>query len=225
MTPSYKQKRNLWRSSLTNKPFLKICGITRIEDLESVVSAGADAVGFIAYPKSPRYISPEAVSNLLSSVDTERVLKVGVFVNASKDKIQEYVDAGIDIIQLHGDEDEEFSLFLNKPIWRALRLKEESEIAQYKNFPCEKFLVDSYVKGAELPGGTGHVGDWSLAKDFIQQVDKDVLLAGGLNAFNVVDAYKQVEPFGFDLSSGVEVSPGIKSSDKIQKLAATLNTI
>ena len=215
----------MWRGSLINKPFLKICGIRRIKDLESVVSVGADAIGFIAFPKSPRYISPDKVAELLSAVKTNGILKVGVFVNASKKDIQSYIDAGIDTIQLHGDEDEEFSLSLNKPVWRALRLKSKSEIDRYKDFPCKKFLVDSYVKGVEVPGGTGHVGDWSLAKNFIERVSKDVLLAGGLKATNLQDAYNQVKPFGFDLSSGVEDSPGIKSSDKIQNLAKALKSI
>lgn len=204
---------------------MKICGITREEDLQDVVSSDADAVGFIAFKKSPRYISPEALEALLKTTDTSSILKVGVFVNSSKEEIDAYVSAGIDIIQLHGDESAEFALSLNKPIWRALRLKDEEQIDQFKDFPCEKFLVDSYVKGAEIPGGTGHVGDWCLAKDFIAATSKDVLLAGGLKASNIGDAYEQVSPFGFDLSSGVELSPGIKSREKIVELSAALEAI
>ncbi|MCH2207513.1 MAG: phosphoribosylanthranilate isomerase [Lentisphaerales bacterium] len=210
---------------MINKPFLKICGITRKEDLQVVVDSGAEAVGFIAFPKSPRYIAPEALKVLLTTADTSKILKVGVFVNASKEEIESYLDAGIDIIQLHGDETAEFAQSLNAPVWRALRLKESSQIEEYKDFPCEKFLVDSYVKGAEIPGGTGHLGDWSLAKGFIESVDKDVLLAGGLKASNLGDALNQVSPFGFDLSSGVEVSPGIKSAEKVAELITVLKSI
>lgn len=210
---------------MTNKPFVKICGITREQDLKAVVNSGVDAVGFIAFPKSPRYISAENLKTLLSATDVSNILKVGVFVNASKEEVERYLEAGIDVIQLHGDESEEFAQSFSTPIWRALRLKDKAQIEHFKNFPCEKFLVDSYVEGAKIPGGTGHVGDWSLAKDLIDAVGKDVLLAGGLKASNLGDAYKQVNPFGFDLSSGVEVSPGIKSQEKITELLDSLKAI
>jgi phosphoribosylanthranilate isomerase len=210
---------------LINKPFLKICGITRKEDLQKVVDVGTDAVGFIAFPKSPRYISPEALRNLLKQVDTGKILKVGVFVNASLEEIDQYLDAGIDIIQLHGSESVDFSKQLKAPVWRALRLQNETQISEFQNYPCEKFLIDSFVKGAVVPGGTGHVADWKLAKAFIESVTKDVLLAGGLSALNLKEAFEEVRPFGFDLSSGVEVNPGIKCPSKITELAEALSSL
>ncbi|MCM8531691.1 MAG: phosphoribosylanthranilate isomerase [Lentisphaeraceae bacterium] len=210
---------------MTNKPFLKICGITRPEDLQAVINSGADAVGFIAFPKSPRHIEPEQLKSLLESVDCESILKVGVFVDPSKDFIQKYIDAGLNVVQLHGSESEEFAKSLDITIWKALRLKDKSQISEYADFPCEKLLVDSFVKDSTIPGGTGHVANWTLAKKFIEATNTPVLLAGGLKAENLAEAYESVKPFGFDLSSGVEDSPGIKSQTKINALTKSLNQL
>ena len=208
-----------------NKPFLKICGITRTEDLQEVINSGADAIGFIAFPKSPRYISPAKLKELLGSCNTKGVLKVGVFVNTTLDEINAYIESGIDVIQLHGDETAEFASKLDSPVWRALRLKGAAQINEYKDFPCDKFLIDSFVKGSEIPGGTGHVANWELAREFIKATDSNVLLAGGLKSSNLQEAYAEVKPFGFDLSSGVETSPGIKSAEKIADLIKALNSL
>lgn len=204
---------------------MKICGITRAEDLQAVVDSGADAVGFIAFPKSPRHIEPEQLENLLKAVDTKRLLKVGVFVDATQEFIQKYIDAGLDIVQLHGSESKEFANSLDITIWKALRLKDESQILEYADYPCDKLLVDSFVKDSAIPGGTGHVANWTLAKKFVAAANAPVLLAGGLKAENLAEAYSAVKPFGFDLSSGVEDSPGIKSKSKIESLADALKQI
>ena len=225
MKPLSRLKKSLWRSSLTNKPFLKICGITRAEDLQAVVDSGADAVGFIAFSKSPRHIEAEALKALLDSVDTEDILKVGVFVDATKDFIRKYIDAGLDVVQLHGSETPEFARSLGVTVWKALRLKEESQIFEYAHYPCDKLLVDSFVKDSTIPGGTGHVANWRLAKQFVRATKTAVLLAGGLKAENILEAFEAVKPFGFDLSSGVETSPGIKSEAKIEELIMELNQL
>ena len=210
---------------MKNKPFVKVCGITRKSDLICAVEAGADALGFIAFPKSPRYVSPEEVKALLKASTGRDFLKVAVFVNATRENIQEYLDAGIDIIQLHGDEDAEFSSSIDCETWRALRLQNEAQIAEFKDYPCDKFLIDSFVKDSKIPGGTGHLANWDLAMQFIEAVDKEVLLAGGIGPENVVDAIQKVKPAGIDLSSSVEFSPGIKDPKKIKALFKAIAAI
>ena len=210
---------------MKNKPFVKICGITRQSDLKCVVKSGADAVGFIAFPKSPRYTSPEEVKFILNKVDTKDCLKVAVFVNEDLDEIQEYLKMGIDIVQLHGDETADFASAIDSEVWRAIRLREEAQMETFKDYPCSKFLIDSFVKDSAIPGGTGHVANWELAQKFVQAVDKDVLLAGGITRKNFAEALQEVKPFGLDLSSGVEKSPGIKDQKKVIELFDSLNSL
>ena len=210
---------------MKTKPFIKICGITRIADLECVIQHGVDAVGFIAYPKSPRYISPAKVKELISQADCKNIKKVAVFVNADLKEIAEYLQAGVDAVQLHGDESEEFSKSVNAEVWKAIRLHEDKQIAEFKDYPCSKFLIDSFVKDSAIPGGTGHVANWGLAQKFIGEVNKDVLLAGGISAENLQQAIKEVSPFGLDLSSSVETEPGIKDHEKIEALFKKLELL
>ena len=210
---------------MINKPFIKICGITRESDLACVVDCGANAVGFIAFPKSPRYTSPSDVKFILDHVDTKGCLKVAVFVNEDLEEIKKYIDAGIDIIQLHGDESADFAESIDCEVWRAIRLKDDSQIEEFKDYPCSKFLIDSFVKDSLIPGGTGHVANWGLATKFVDAVGKEVLLAGGIKNENLEEALKNVKPFGLDLSSGVEESPGIKDHDKIKDLFSTLKAL
>ena len=202
---------------MINKPYIKICGITRKSDLECAIECGADAVGFIAYPKSPRYVSPSEVKYLIDQCNCPNVNKVAVFVDEDLNDINKYLDVGIDVVQLHGNETAEFSSSINCEVWRAIRLKESSQVQEFHNYPCSKFLIDSFVKGAEIPGGTGHVADWDLSAEFISSTDKDVLRAGGITRENVKEAYSRVMPFGFDLSSGVETMPGFKDPVKIRE--------
>jgi phosphoribosylanthranilate isomerase len=213
MTHLSKQKASLWRNTLT-KPFIKICGITRPQDYSCAIESGADAIGFIAYKKSPRYVSPERVKALIDS-KSANVKKVVVVVNASLSEINEYLAAGVDIVQLHGSEDAEFASQIKAEVWKAIRLHESSQITEFRNFPCSKFVVDSFVKGSSIPGGTGHKGDWPLTEKFNQATNADVLLAGGICAENASEAIAEVNCFGLDLSSGVELEPGIKSEQKI----------
>lgn len=201
---------------MISKPFIKICGITRKSDLECAIECGADAVGFIAFPKSPRYVSPSEVKYLIDHCNCPNIKKVAVFVDEDLDDINKYLDSGIDVVQLHGNESAEFSSSINCEVWRAIRLKDSSQVQEFHDYPCTKFLIDSFVKDAEVPGGTGHVADWDLAAEFISSTDKDVLLAGGITRENVQEAYSRVMPFGFDLSSGVESMPGFKDPAKIR---------
>ena len=205
--------------------FVKICGLTRPQDVRDAVAAGAQAIGFIAFPKSPRYVSPEDVEKLSKDIP-RNILKVAVFVNEDPDVLREYLAVGIDVLQLHGSETAEYakSLSAEAEIWRALRLKEESEIAEFIDFPCSRFVIDAYVKDAVVPGGTGHRADWSLSKSFVAASKVPVILAGGIKKESVKQAVAQVDPWGLDLSSGVELSPGVKSQEMIDAFFEELNS-
>ncbi|OGV48754.1 MAG: hypothetical protein A2X49_03895 [Lentisphaerae bacterium GWF2_52_8] len=195
--------------------FIKICGLTREDDLLAALDAGVEALGFVAYSKSARFVPPSLLSRLLKDVPVPPgVRKVGVFVDASKAEIGEYLDAGIDIIQLHGEEDADFAASLRSiagaEVWRALRPRTVAEIEALRNFPADKFVLDAFV--ADKPGGTGRIADWPLAILAARVLPGSLLLAGGLNPDNVGAGISQVKPFGVDVSSGVESSPGKKDS-------------
>ncbi len=200
-----------------NRIFTKICGIIRFEDAVIAAECRADALGFIAYPKSPRYVVSGKVMELISSLKCE-IRKVAVFVNPTIEDVEKYVDAGTDVIQLHGDETPEFTEKAAKfaEVWKALRPRNREDVLKYKDFPASKFLIDSYNEKAY--GGTGEKADWELAKFAIDMLGAPVILSGGLNPANIADAIDSVHPFGVDLSSGIESSPGIKDHAKMRKL-------
>lgn len=200
---------------------IKICGITRSEDARLALKLGAWALGFIFYEKSPRYIPAEDVRRILDELAAEGLVperKVGVFVNASADLIQKTVKiSGIDTVQLHGDESAEFCQSLKGPkLWKAFRLRSAEQLLALPSFEpfTEAFLFDAAVPGQY--GGTGHTTDWSLVAGI--QSSRPLILSGGLNPDNIQAAAAAVPAFAFDLSSGVEVKPGIKDADKLRKL-------
>ncbi len=200
---------------------IKICGITRSEDARLALKLGAWALGFIFYEKSPRYIPAEDVRAILDELEAEGLVperKVGVFVNASADVIQKTVKiSGIDTVQLHGDEDAGFCESLKGlNIWKAFRLRSADQLLALPSFEpfTEAFLFDAAVPGQY--GGTGHTTDWSLVAGI--QSSRPLILSGGLNPDNIQAAAAAVPAFAFDLSSGVEVKPGIKDADKLRKL-------
>lgn len=198
-------------------PFIKICGITRLEDAKFAISAGADAIGFIAYPKSPRFITAKAVKTICNALKADKTKKVGVFVNSSPATINEYIDAGIDIIQLHGDEDARFTQnFSDIEIWKAIKPQFNLDILRFIEFPAQKFLLDAFHES--LPGGTGKTVDLELAKFAIDNLPAPVILAGGISPANFAEIFNAVQPFGMDINSGVEVSPGIKDHLLIKKI-------
>ncbi len=203
--------------------FLKICGITQGSDLQFVMNQSAIcAVGFIAYPKSPRYISSCDLKVLLNNNSCD-LCKVGVFVNEELSIIREYIDAGIDVIQLHGNESAQFAEECAKyaEVWKAIAPQKEEDIAKYANYPANKFLIDAFSKTEY--GGTGRLANWEVAQVAKEILSKDIILAGGINSSNITSAICAVKPYGIDLSSGVEISPGIKDYDKIIKLLKKLN--
>jgi len=199
------------------KLFIKICGMTHPEDAKFAEGEGADAVGFVAYPKSPRFISPENTARICSRLGG-KIRKVGVFVNAIPEFIIRYLDAGIDVVQLHGDENTDFPKLLpaGTEIWRAIRISSETDIALCARFPAEKFVIDSFSK--EKYGGTGDVADWKLANCAVGTLKKPVLLAGGIGPANIKTAFEAVHPAGFDVNSAVESGSGIKDHRLISEL-------
>lgn len=196
--------------------FVKICGITRPDDLKVAVDCGADAIGFIAYPKSPRYVEPAKVGKLLSCMDSS-VRKVGVFVDAELKDIQEYVDAGINTVQLHGNESPIFSSDMGSfaETWKAFNPYVKSDVDKYQDYIVDYFLIDAFTK-CDVPGGTGKTADWELALYAKKVLASPLILAGGLTPYNIEEAIEKVDPFGVDLSSGLEISPGVKDHELVK---------
>lgn len=186
--------------------FVKVCGLARREDARLTAQLYPDALGFIFWPKSPRAVTAEQVAEWTASVPPG-ILKVGVFVNQTvADVLAAFDTAGLDIAQLHGDEDAAYIAELDRPVWKAVHL--DRQPSGLRDLPARAFLIDSGTK--EQPGGTGKVADWERGASFVSETDTPVLLAGGLKAGNVASAIAQVSPWGVDVSSGVEKKPGVK---------------
>ncbi|WP_456020933.1 phosphoribosylanthranilate isomerase [Pseudomonas protegens] len=191
----------------------KICGITRIEDALAAVEAGADAIGFVFYAKSPRAVSVQQARAIIQALPPF-VTTVGLFVNASRCELGEILDAvPLDLLQFHGDEAVEDCEGWHRPYIKALRVKAGDDIAAAVDaYPSASgVLLDTYVEG--VPGGTGEAFDWSLIP---QSLSKPLILAGGLTPENVADAVARVKPYAVDVSGGVEASKGIKDHAKVR---------
>ncbi|WP_371366064.1 phosphoribosylanthranilate isomerase [Pseudomonas sp. QL9] len=192
---------------------IKICGITRVEDALAAAEAGADAIGLVFYPKSPRAVSVQQARQILAALPPF-VSSVGLFVNASRCELGEILDAvPLDMLQFHGDESAADCSGYHKPYLKALRVKAGDDIAaKAAEYPAASgILLDTYVEG--VPGGTGAAFDWSLIPE---QMPRPLVLAGGLTAENVAAAIRQVRPYAVDVSGGVEASKGIKDAAKIR---------
>ncbi|MFC3944381.1 phosphoribosylanthranilate isomerase [Pseudomonas gingeri NCPPB 3146 = LMG 5327] len=191
----------------------KICGITRIEDALAAVEAGADAIGFVFYAKSPRAVTFQQARAIIAALPPF-VTTVGLFVNASRCELGEILDAvPLDLLQFHGDETSEQCEGFHRPYIKALRVKAGDDIAAAcRAYPgASGILLDTYVEGVH--GGTGEAFDWSLVP---QGLSKPIILAGGLTVENVGDAIARVRPYAVDTSGGVERSKGIKDPAKIK---------
>ena len=189
--------------------FVKICGITRIDDAIAAAAAGANAIGFVFWPNSPRFVDPyraRAIARALPAF----VSPVGLFVNQPRDYIVGVTSlVRLQVVQLHGDETPDFAASLTVPVMKAL------PVDRARAWPgTATVLLD--VHDPVQRGGTGRTVDWSAAADVA--ASRRVLLAGGLTPDNVADAIARVRPFGIDVSSGVERSPGVKDHDRITAL-------
>jgi phosphoribosylanthranilate isomerase len=195
---------------------VKICGITSLEDAQVAVAAGVDALGFVMYRKSPRYVEPAAVRSIVAELPPF-VLPIGVFVNEDSLVVRNLMDeCGLALAQLHGDESPSYCESLGRPSLKAIRLKNRSSFLALADFRgranVRGFLVDSHSDQAY--GGTGQTVDWALAQEAARATP--VLLAGGLTPTNVSEAIRIVRPYGVDVSSGVEERPGKKDPAKVR---------
>ena len=191
-------------------PFIKICGITRVEDAQHAVQHGATALGFVFWPRSPRAVTVAQARAIVGTVARE-VSTVGVFVNESAAEIARVVAAtGLTAVQLHGDESPAAMAGLTCPLLRSVDLARADTVERAWPEPTV-LLLDVY--DPERRGGTGAVVDWTRAA--VLACRRRVVLAGGLRPATVATAIAAVRPFGVDVSSGVEQSPGIKDSEKV----------
>jgi len=192
--------------------FVKFCGMTRRQDVEIAVQLGADAVGFI-FADSPRKILPGRAAELAKSISGS--LKVGVFVNEDIEKVRDIrKQCRLDVIQLHGDESPEYCAGLGGRIIKAFRLQDESTQSRFADYPCDVLvLLDAW--SALLAGGTGKQINAGLL-DGIEDFSR-IIIAGGLGVDNIVDVIKRYQPYGVDINSKVEKSPGVKDHRLLQE--------
>ena len=197
---------------------VKICGITRPEDAALAGELGADAIGFVLWPASPRAVNVEQASAI--ATPGAFAARVGVFVNASASEVAEAVRrARLSAVQLHGDENVADYARVGAPLIKAVTLAGSEDVAKALALPSEvTVLVDA--TDTRKRGGTGQLADWLLAKAVSDA--RPVILAGGLSATNVGDAIRAVRPWGVDLSSGVEQAPGVKSPERMRELFAAV---
>ena len=192
---------------------VKICGITNLEDALASAEAGADALGFVFYPESPRFIDPGMARAIIARLPVF-ITTVGVFVDESEDLIRRIIrEGGIQVLQFHGTESPVLcSRFREKAI-KAIRIRDEENIREMQMYDVDTFLLDTMVEG--IKGGTGKTFNWKYAE--MAKEHGRIILSGGLNPYNIGDAVRQLKPYGVDVSSGVEIKPGKKDHDKIRE--------
>lgn len=200
------------------KTRIKICGLTRLEDVQAAVGAGADAIGLVFYPPSPRHVDLATASKLARAIPPF-VTIVGLFVNADPALVKATLAAvPIHLLQFHGDEDESYCRQFEHPYMKAARVKPGLDLVQYAaGFPsAQAILLDAFADGY---GGSGKVFDWGLIPP---DLGKPMVLSGGLDAGNVGEAMLRVRPAAVDVSSGVEAARGIKDAEKICAFVAAV---
>lgn len=195
--------------------FIKICGLTNLEDALVALDAGADALGFNFYLPSPRYIPPDAAQRIIEKLPAT-ILTVGVFVNEkSPESVASVADeVGLGAVQLHGDETPEFCRQLaNRYVIKALSVGSEFDPQRVKDYEVTAIMLDAFDR--KLRGGTGQIIDWSMARRTKELVPK-LFLAGGLSVANVRQAIAEVGPFGIDACSSLEISSGKKDAGRVR---------
>ena len=196
---------------------VKVCGITNEGDARAAVEAGAGALGFNFYPKSPRYLSAIEAAAITAAVPAG-ILKVGVFVNESPARVAEIVrEAGLDVAQLHGDEGAD-GVPPGLRVWKAFRVDDAFTLEQLERFPAEAFLLDAPT---EMYGGSGHTFDWTRTRGGAGRI----LLAGGLDETNVREAIAVARPWGVDACSRLESTPGKKDHGRMARFIAAAHSV
>lgn len=205
--------------------WIKICGLTRSDDAQHAAALGADALGAVIYPPSPRAVLPGQLSEIFAGIGPE-IQRVALFVDPEEDLVNSVLASEcIDLLQFHGKEDQAFCESFGFPYMKAIRVRNViqalEEIAAHS--AAQKILLDKYVEHA--PGGTGLTFDWDIAAELVEASDMPIVLAGGLNEKNVVAALESVRPAGVDVSSGVEQSHGIKSIEKLKSFIQGVRSV
>jgi phosphoribosylanthranilate isomerase len=192
---------------------VKICGITSVEDGQAAAEAGADALGFIFYERSPRYIPVERAAILMRNLPPE-IVKVGVFVDAPAEMVFRAMgECGLNLLQFHGTESPEYCLQFGVMSMKAFQVRNAESLLRLAEFKTDAWLLDAY--SPDKLGGTGERFNWDLAIE-ARKLARPIFLAGGLTPENVAEAVKHVQPYAVDVSSGVEASPGKKDHAKVR---------
>jgi phosphoribosylanthranilate isomerase len=201
---------------------IKICGITNLYDAIVACISGADAIGFIFYRKSPRYVTAETVRDINKKIPQD-ISTVGVFVNHDPREVKEiFTFCGLSFIQLHGDESAEYCRqFPASILIKSIYPRSERELSVLQNFPAKTILVDSRDKG--LYGGTGKISNWQLAAKVKKM--HPLILSGGLNADNILEAIETVSPHAVDVNSGVEQVAGKKDPEKVKNIIKMVHQV
>jgi len=200
---------------------IKVCGITRLEDALAASALGVDAIGFVFYKKSPRYIEPMKAAAIIRELPPF-VSAVGLFVNPEQSFIDEVLTCcPLGVIQLHGDESPDFCQAQARRVIKAIAVSSQEDFDRAKQYTCSILLDTKAPKG--VYGGTGHSFDWSLLQDFTH--DYPLMLAGGLNSENAAMALSHRQWFALDVSSGVETAPGIKDHAKMQDFVSAVQAV
>ena len=198
---------------------VKVCGITRPEDADEAVRCGAGALGFVFWPRSPRFVDPYRARAIVASLPPF-IATVGVFVNQPAEYVNGVASlVGLSAVQLHGDETPPFAAGIRRPVIKAIALGQGSH-ADAAQMWMDRFTLLLDAEDSEKRGGTGRPIDWTQAS--VLAAARRVVLAGGLTPDNVADAIRTVRPFGVDVSSGVEMSPGVKDHARLRALFEAL---
>ena len=194
---------------------IKICGITNKIDAVNASGLHVDMLGFVFYKKSKRYVEPSTAEDIINELPAS-IEKVGLFVDEGEGRVLEVAeDAGLTMLQFHGDEGPEYcSSFRERyKVIKAFRLKDKDDLKKINDYMVDSYLLDNFK--TDSIGGTGEPFDWKILKDF--EILKPVILAGGLNPGNIGRAIKEIAPYGVDVSTGVERSPGKKDLNLMKK--------
>jgi len=191
---------------------VKICGITNTPDALAAAQAGADALGFVFYEGSPRFITIDAAAAVIRELPPA-IVKVGLFVNAPEETVQRAVaECGLNLLQFHGDETPVYCLQFGLMSMKAFRVRDSASLKALPDYRTDAWLLDAYVP--DQYGGTGDTFNWDLAVE-AQRLGRPIFLAGGLTPENVGAAVNKVRPYAVDVSSGVESAPGKKDHTKV----------
>ncbi|MDP3149712.1 MAG: phosphoribosylanthranilate isomerase [Ignavibacteria bacterium] len=199
---------------------IKICGVTNIEDALLAEQLGADAIGFIFYKPSKRYVSPETAKAITQKLSAF-IPRVGVFVDESEEEINRISSAAkINIIQLHGSEKPEMISKLALPVIKSFRINETFDFSMLEEYPSATFLLDTFSQNEF--GGTGKTFDWNVIPYSIRE---RVIIAGGVSEKNVEEIYRTIKPYAVDVSSSLEESPGKKDHNKMKSFFQIINQL